>query len=101
MKDKPLPLLRRQFFKSPRGPAINDEDVFYLVFDMEAGRFVVHNEWSNAAPKGGQPVSGVSEVELSEFYSMETSPLAARNALTKLISQLFLVSSEFEDGTRI
>jgi hypothetical protein len=37
--------LEREFYRSPRGPAPADEDVWRLAFDQNASRLVVRHEW--------------------------------------------------------
>ncbi len=54
-------MLEREFYRSPRGPAPADEDVWRLIFDQNARRLAVRHEWQATGH------AGVDDYTVDEF----------------------------------
>ena len=65
-------MMQREFYRSARGPAPGDEDVWSLVFDPASRQLVVRHVWESARH------SGVDEFDLDGFLA---EPGAAQDAL--------------------
>jgi hypothetical protein len=74
-----MTLIRKEFYRSARGPAPGDEDSWHLVFDGDAKRLFVRHQWETRRH------SGVDEFEIAEFLAQEGAAPAA------LIDELFRV----------
>jgi hypothetical protein len=66
-----MQVLLREFYRSARGPAPRDEDVWRLVFECGTKRLVVRHEWEATGH------SGVDEFDIAEFLAQEGGPQAA------------------------
>ena len=69
-------VLEREFFRSPRGPAPSDEDMWRLVFDPRASDLIVRHEWQAAGH------AGLDEYTVPEFLAEKS---AAAEALVTLL----------------
>jgi hypothetical protein len=65
-------ILEREFYRSARGPAPDDIDVWRLVFDTPSAQLLVRHEWQSARH------SGVDDFTVAEFL---LQPGAAQDAL--------------------
>jgi hypothetical protein len=74
--------IQRQFYRSARGPERDDEDVWRLVFDVEARRLLVRHEWQATGH------SGFDEFDVAEFLAQTGA------AQTALLDNLFLVRAD-------
>jgi hypothetical protein len=74
--------IQQEFYRSARGPAPTDEDLWLLVFDRETKRLFVRHEWQAARH------NGVDEFEISEFLEWEGAAQAA------LVDHLFRVHAD-------
>jgi hypothetical protein len=73
---------QREFHRSARGPARDDEDVWRLVFDVGTRRLLVRHEWQATGH------SGFDEFEAAEFLEQTAA------AQTALLDSLFLVHAD-------
>jgi len=64
--------LEREFYRSARGPAPGDVDMWSLVFDKTRAHLLVRHEWQSARH------SGVDDFTVAEFL---LQPGAAQDAL--------------------
>ena len=64
--------LEREFFRSARGPAPGDVDIWRLILDERGANLLVRHEWRT------ERHSGVDDFSISEFLLLEG---AARDAL--------------------
>jgi len=71
-----MPIFEREFYRSFRGPEIDAEDDWRLVFDPSAPLLRVRHRW-----RGRRDV-GVDEFSLEEFLMQQN---AARNALVSFL----------------
>jgi hypothetical protein len=71
--------IQREFYRSVRGPARDDEDLWRLVFDVGTRRLLVRHEWQATGH------SGFDEFEVAEFLEQTGA------AQTALLDSLFLV----------
>jgi hypothetical protein len=60
-----MTVIQREFYRSARGPAPTDEDIWSLIFDTASARLAVRHEWTSTGH------SGVDEYEISEFLAQE------------------------------
>jgi hypothetical protein len=67
--------LEREFYRSARGPAPADEDVWRLVFDRSARRLVVRHEWQTTGH------AGVDDYTVDEFLTQHGAAVDAILAL--------------------
>jgi hypothetical protein len=72
-----MQIVQREFYRTARGPAPKDEDVWRLVFERGTKRLVVRHEWETSGH------SGIDEFDISDFLAQEGSPQSA------LIDELF------------
>ena len=70
-----MTILKRQFYRSGRGPSPTDEDLWTLVFDRSTLRLSIRHSWQT---KGH---SGFNEFALDEFLAQQGSPREALIAL--------------------
>jgi hypothetical protein len=71
-----MAILEREFFRSARGPAPGDIDIWRLVFDETAASLVVRHEWQT------ERHTGLDDFGLAEFLLLES---AARDALLGML----------------
>jgi hypothetical protein len=71
-----MAMLEREFYRSARGPAPADEDVWRLVFDRNARRLAVRHEWQATGH------AGVDHHAVDEFLVQHD---AAADALLALL----------------
>jgi hypothetical protein len=71
-----MTVIQREFYRSARGPAPTDEDIWSLVFDAASARLAVRHEWMATGH------SGVDEYEIAEFLAQEG---AGRTALLGIL----------------
>jgi hypothetical protein len=71
-----MAILEREFYRSARGPAPADIDIWSLVFEPNAARLLVCREWRATRH------TGVDEFEVAEFLAQEGAP---RDALLELL----------------
>lgn len=84
-----MALLKRELHRTARGPVMNDEDWWRLVFDTDTKRLYVEHEWAHMdVRKGGQAENGVAEIEIASFLS-EASQGRAQQELLRLLTRLF------------
>ena len=84
----------REFHRSARGPVLNDEDWWRLVFDTETGRLFVQHEWAYLdARRGGPPANAMREIEIPDALAGRL-PRQAHAKLVELLGSLF----EVDDG---
>ena len=63
-----MPILRRQLHKTAKGPVMNDEDWWDLVFDTDTKRIYVQHKWEHVDVRGGGASDhGSVDIELSAF----------------------------------
>jgi hypothetical protein len=74
--------IQHEFYRSFRGPAPADEDIWSLVFDPETRSLLVRHEWQ------GQGHSGVDDVDVTEFLQQDGG------AQTALIDSLFRMPAD-------
>jgi hypothetical protein len=74
--DGAMATLEREFYRSARGPAPADEDVWRLAFDQDAKRLVVRHEWQATGH------AGVDDYTVDEFLAQHE---AAADALLALL----------------
>ena len=67
--------LEREFYRSARGPAPSDEDVWRLVFDADAANLIVRHEWRSTGH------SGVDDFTVVEFLAQRDPAAEALIAL--------------------
>jgi len=67
-----MAILEREFYRSARGPAPDDVDVWRLMFDAEGAQLVVRHEWQTDRH------SGIDDFTVAEFLLLDG---AARDAL--------------------
>ena len=67
-----MAILEREFYRSARGPAPGDVDIWRLVFDETAANLLVRHEWRT------ERHWGVDDFTIAEFLLSEG---AARDAL--------------------
>lgn len=77
-----MAVINRQFYQTWRGPGVNDQDSWLLVFNEETRRLQVRHEW------GSSGYQGFDDYEIVEFLQQSGT------AQTALIDQLFLVPVE-------
>ena len=84
-----MPLMKRELSKRARGPVLNDEDWWRLVFDTDTKRLYVEHEWAHLdVRKGGAADGGVAEFDVAEFLNASGQG-AAHGELLRLIASLF------------
>jgi hypothetical protein len=66
-----MTVVQREFYRSARGPAPTDEDIWSLIFDAASARLAVRHEWMATGH------SGVDEYEISEFLTQGGAAQAA------------------------
>ncbi len=71
-----LAILEREFFRSARGPAPSDVDVWRLILDERGANLIVRHEWRT------ERHSGIDDFGIAEFLLLEG---AARDALLGLL----------------
>jgi hypothetical protein len=69
-------ILEREFYRSARGPAPDDIDIWRLVFDETNAALAVRHEWLS------ERHSGVDDFTIAEFL---LQPGAARDALLTVL----------------
>lgn len=67
--------LEREFYRSARGPAPSDEDIWHLVFDADAASLIVRHEWRATGH------AGVEEFTVAEFLAQRGAAAEALIAL--------------------
>ena len=67
-----MAVLEREFYRSARGPAPEDIDIWRLIFDETGANLLVRHEWRT------ERHSGVDDFTIAEFLLSEG---AARDAL--------------------
>jgi hypothetical protein len=72
--------MRREFYRTTRGPTAADEDWWCLLLDDETKRLFVRHEWRATGH------NGVDEFEIAEF--LEQAEDAAQSALIDLLFQV-------------
>jgi hypothetical protein len=77
-----MAVIQRKFYQSWRGPAPDDEDSWWLVYDAEIRRLLVRHEWQASGH------SGFDELEIAEFLQQ------AGGAQMSLIDGLFSASAD-------
>jgi hypothetical protein len=65
-------ILEREFYRSARGPALDNIDIWRLVFDQTGAQLLVRHEWQS------ERHSGVDDFTVAEFL---LQPGDAREAL--------------------
>jgi hypothetical protein len=73
---KRMTILEREFYRSARGPAPADVDIWRLIFDETGADLLVRHEWRTARH------SGVDDFTIAEFL---LSQGAARDALLAVL----------------
>jgi hypothetical protein len=71
-----MTILEREFYRSARGPAATDVDVWRLVFDAVGAQLVVRHEWQT------ERHSGIDDFTLPEFLLLDAP---ARDALLEVL----------------
>lgn len=71
-----MAILEREFYRSARGPAPDDIDIWRLVFDEKETSLLVRHEWQT------ERHSGVDDFTIAEFLLSES---AAREALLAVL----------------
>ena len=83
-----MPLLKRELHRNAKGPVMNDEDWWRLVFDTETGRLYVEHEWDHVDVRGGAADKGRGEVSVRAFLR-EPGQGPAHRELRRLLSGVF------------
>jgi hypothetical protein len=84
-----MAVIQRRFYESWRGPAPDDEDSWWLVFDEEAKRLLVRHAWQASGH------SGFDEFEIAEFLEQ------TGDAQTALVDSLFADPAEASGRGRV
>jgi hypothetical protein len=71
-----MKILEREFFRSARGPAPADVDIWRLILDQTGANLLVRHEWRT------ERHSGIDDFPIAEFLLLEG---AARDALVGLL----------------
>ena len=71
-----MPILEREFFRSARGPAPADVDIWRLILDETGANLLVRHEWRT------ERHSGIDDFSVAEFLLLEGT---AREALLSLL----------------
>ena len=85
-----MPLLKRELHRIAKGPGMNGEDQWRLVFDTDAKRLYVEHEWHHTDLRGGGSASskGRSQMDIGSFLGqLRQGP--AHWELQRLLSGLF------------
>lgn len=70
-----MALLRRQLHKKAKGPVLNDEDWWDLVFDTASRRLYVEHRWEYVDVRGGGAVDeGTDKTEIGDFLKAGGGP---------------------------
>lgn len=73
--EKPA-ILEREFFRSARGPAPSDVDIWLLILDERGANLIVRHEWRT------ERHSGIDDFSVPEFLLLKG---AARDALVGVL----------------
>ena len=94
---KYMTLLKRELFRSARGPVMNDEDWWRLAFDTENKRLYVEHEWAHLDVRSrGAANSGTEQIEIAAYLAGPGVGPGQRE-LERLIETLF---QDQANGTR-
>ena len=74
-----MTICKRQFHSRVKGPWMESEDWWLLVYDTYAHRLTVEHEWSYMRPGEFKTASGIENVELNEWLSREARTTAKRS----------------------
>ena len=84
-----MALLKRELHRTAKGPVMNDQDWWRLVFDTDANRLYVEHEWHHTDVRGrGETDQGRSEMDVGAFLSRFGAGPEHRE-LVRLLSGLF------------
>jgi len=65
-----MAVLKRGLHSRAKGPVMNNEDWWRLVFDDETGRLYVEHEWHHVDVQGnGAAREGTEEIEIADFLN--------------------------------
>lgn len=86
-----MPVVKKEFYKNVKGPWMNDEDWWRLVYDADEYRLYIEHEWSyvnirKAAAAASD--SGVEHLDINEFLASKSSS-NARHGFHSVIMRLF------------
>ena len=71
-----MAILEREFYRSARGPAADDIDIWRLIFDEAEANLLIRHEWRT------ERHSGIDDFTVAEFLLSEG---AARDALLAVL----------------
>ena len=84
-----MPLLKRELHQAAKGPVMNDEDWWRLVFDTDANRLYVEHEWQYVdVQRKGEANHGQIEMDVTSFLNKPEQGMAHQKLL-HLLSRLF------------
>src|SRR4051812_49548226 len=65
-----MALLKRELHRASRGPILNDEDQWHLVFDTDSKRLYIEHRWTHVDVRGpGIAESGTAQLDIADYLS--------------------------------
>ena len=84
-----MALLKRELHRASRGPILNDEDQWDLVFDTGSKRLYIEHRWAHVDVRGPDVAeSGTAELDLAEYLN-QGGQTAGHRELWRLLKALF------------
>src|SRR5215210_6496503 len=84
-----MALLKRELHRASRGPILNDEDQWHLVFDTDSKRLYVEHRWTHVDVRGpGVAESGTAQLDIADYLS-QGGQTAGHRELWRLLKALF------------
>ena len=84
-----MAVLRRELHRSAKGPVMNHEDWWRIVFDTDTKRLYVEHEWHHVdVPGDSEPAIGRAEMEIAEYLT-QGGQTAGHRELWRLLKGIF------------
>ena len=84
-----MALLTRELHRSSRGPVLNDEDQWHLVFDTDSKHLYVEHRWTHVDVRGPDVAeSGIAQLDIAEYLN-QGGQTAGHRELWRLLKALF------------
>ena len=78
-----------ELHRASRGPILNDEDQWHLVFDTDSKRLYVEHRWTHVDVRGpGVAESGTAQLDIADYLS-QGGQTAGHRELWRLLKALF------------
>jgi len=93
-----MAILKRILHRTEKGPVMNNEDMWSLVFDTDTKRLYVEHEWQSVDVRaGGETSGGTAQMDIAEYLT-QGGQTAGHRELWRLLKGIFEEEIESSKG---